>query len=134
MAYTLAMATGKGIEVAKDGVATVGMTEARALLTSLIREVRYGGKVGAFTERGARQAYLVTPDFYERAAEDQTGGDVRGDLRPTPHLPGRNHQRSTRRRAGGARHGVGHRRPCLRREPRRRATRSRRGRGAGRAP
>ena len=71
MAYTLAMATGKGIEIAKDGVATVGMTEARALLTSLIREVRYGGKVGAFTERGARQAYLVTPDFYERAAEDR---------------------------------------------------------------
>lgn len=68
MAYTLAMATGKGIEIAEDGVATVGMTEARALLTTLIRDVRYGGQVGAFTERGARQAYVVTPDFYERAA------------------------------------------------------------------
>ncbi|GGS63364.1 hypothetical protein GCM10010253_42780 [Streptomyces badius] len=70
MAYTLAMATGKGIEFAEDGVATVGMTDARALLTSLIREVRYGGEVGAFTERGARQAYVVTPDFYETAARD----------------------------------------------------------------
>ncbi|NUV65711.1 hypothetical protein G6W57_01095 [Streptomyces sp. CAI-121] len=70
MAYTLAMATGKGIETADDGVATVGMTDARALLTSLIREVRYGGKVGAFTERGARQAYVVTPAFYEQAAGD----------------------------------------------------------------
>jgi len=71
MAYTLAMATGKGIEIAEDGVATVGMTEARALLTTLIRDVRYGGQVGAFTERGARQAYVVTPDFYERASREQ---------------------------------------------------------------
>lgn len=70
MAYTLAMATGKGIEFAEDGVATVGMTDARALLTSLIREVRYGGEVGAFTERGSRQAYVVTPDFYEQAKAD----------------------------------------------------------------
>ncbi|MEV6854784.1 hypothetical protein [Streptomyces sp. SID2119] len=61
------MATGKGIEIAEDGVATVGMTEARALLTTLIRDVRYGGQIGAFTERGARQAYVVTPAFYERA-------------------------------------------------------------------
>ncbi|MFJ3084665.1 hypothetical protein ACIPJG_33615 [Streptomyces halstedii] len=65
------MATGKGIETADDGVATVGMTDARALLTSLIREVRYGGKVGAFTERGARQAYVVTPDFYDQALKDR---------------------------------------------------------------
>lgn len=71
MAYTLAMATGKGIEIAEDGVATVGMTEARAQLTSLIRDVRYGGKVGAFTERGQRQAYVVTPDFYDKALEDR---------------------------------------------------------------
>lgn len=71
MAYTLAMATGKGIEIAEDGVATVGMTEARALLTPLIREVRYGDKIGAFTERGARQAYLVDPDFYETALKDR---------------------------------------------------------------
>ncbi|MEU0979093.1 hypothetical protein ABZ488_07720 [Streptomyces griseus] len=65
------MATGKGIEIAEDGVATVGMTEARAQLTSLIRDVRYGGRVGAFTERGQRQAYVVTPDFYEKALEDR---------------------------------------------------------------
>lgn len=70
MAYTLAMATGKGIEIAEDGVATVGMTEARALLTTLIRDVRYGRQVGAFTERGARQAYVVTPDFYEQATRE----------------------------------------------------------------
>lgn len=67
MAYTLAMAASKGIVVADDGVAEVSMTDARAELTSLIREVRWGGHVGAFTERGARRAYLVTPEFYERA-------------------------------------------------------------------
>ncbi|MET7788096.1 hypothetical protein ABZS93_16005 [Streptomyces sp900116325] len=64
------MAAGKGIEIAEDGVATVGMTEARALLTTLIRDVRYGGQTGAFTERGERRAYVVTPDFYEAAQAD----------------------------------------------------------------
>ncbi|MGW3427999.1 hypothetical protein ACWDHW_08580 [Streptomyces melanosporofaciens] len=64
------MATQKGIQIADDGVAEVAMTEARALLTSLIREVRWGEKVGAFTERGPRRAYLVTPDFYERATRE----------------------------------------------------------------
>lgn len=67
MTYTLAMADGKGIQIAKDGVAEVSMTDARALLTSLIRDVRWGGRVGAFTERGERRAYVVTPDWYERA-------------------------------------------------------------------
>lgn len=67
MTYTLAMAADKGIQIADDGIAEVSMTDARALLTSLIRDVRWGGTVGAFTERGERRAYLVTPDFYERA-------------------------------------------------------------------
>ena len=68
MTYTLAMAD-KGIQVAEDGVAEVSMTDARALLTSLIRDVRWGGTVGAFTERGERRAYVVTPDFYDRAGK-----------------------------------------------------------------
>lgn len=67
MSYTLAMAAEDKIKVREDGVAEVGMMDARAALTSLVREVRYGGKVGAFTERGERQVILVTPDFYERA-------------------------------------------------------------------
>ncbi|MFC9987817.1 hypothetical protein ACFXKV_10135 [Streptomyces globisporus] len=65
------MATEKGsIQTAEDGVVWAPMTDARALLTGLIREVRYGGKVGAFTERGARQAYVVTPAFYEQATRE----------------------------------------------------------------
>src|SRR5690606_23856868 len=57
----------QGIQIASDGVAEVSMTEARANLTQLIREVRYGGRPGAFTERGQRSAYVVPPDWYERA-------------------------------------------------------------------
>jgi prevent-host-death family protein len=67
MTYTLAMAADQGIQIADDGVAEVSMTEARANLTQLIREVRYGGRAGAFTERGQRSAYVVPPDWYERA-------------------------------------------------------------------
>jgi hypothetical protein len=55
------------IKTAADGVAEVGLMDARAALTALVREVRYGGKVGAFTERGTRQVMLVTPEFYDRA-------------------------------------------------------------------
>ena len=47
------------------------MTYARANLTRLIREVRYGKRAGAFTERGERSAYLVPPDFYEQAVRDR---------------------------------------------------------------
>lgn len=71
MTYTLAMAADKGIQIAEDGVAELSMTDARALLTSLIRDVRWGGTVGAFTERGERRVYLVTPDFYEQALADR---------------------------------------------------------------
>lgn len=65
MTYTLAMAAEQGISIADDGVAEVSMTKARALLTALIRDVRWGRKVGAFTERGKRTAYVVTPELFE---------------------------------------------------------------------
>lgn len=70
MTYTLAMAADQGIRIADDGVAEVSMTDARANLTELLRDVRYGGRSGAFTERGKRSAYVVPPDFYERAHMD----------------------------------------------------------------
>ncbi|MFF4900526.1 hypothetical protein [Streptomyces sp. NPDC001068] len=57
------------IKTASDGVAEVGLMDARAALTALVRDVRYGGKVGAFTERGVRQVMLVTPEFYDRAVK-----------------------------------------------------------------
>ncbi|MFC7983853.1 type II toxin-antitoxin system prevent-host-death family antitoxin [Streptomyces sp. NPDC057336] len=65
------MAAEQGISIADDGVAEVSMTHARANLTALIRDVRYGGRTAAFTERGARSAYVVPPEFYERAAKDR---------------------------------------------------------------
>lgn len=67
MTYTLFMPADQGIRIAEDGVAEVSMTEARANLTPLLRGVRYGDRVGAFTERGERSAYVVTPEFYEHA-------------------------------------------------------------------
>lgn len=71
MTYTLAMAADQGIQTAEDGIAEVSMTDARALLTRLIRDVRWGKKVAAFTERGERTAYVVPPEFYEQALEDR---------------------------------------------------------------
>jgi len=71
MTYTLAMAADQGISTAEDGVAEVSMTSARANLTALIREVRYGKRTAAFTERGERSAYVVPPDFYEQAIRDR---------------------------------------------------------------
>lgn len=71
MTYTLAMAAEQGIQIASDGVAEVSMTGARANLTQLLRDVRYGGRPAAFTERGARAAYVVPPDFYEQALRDR---------------------------------------------------------------
>jgi prevent-host-death family protein len=65
------MAAEQGISIAKDGVAEVSMTGARANLTQLLRDVRYGGRPAAFTERGARAAYVVPPDFYERAVRER---------------------------------------------------------------
>lgn len=71
MTYTLFMPADQGIQIAEDGVAEISMTYARANLTPLLRGVRYGDGVGAFTERGERSAYVVTPGFYERAKHDR---------------------------------------------------------------
>jgi prevent-host-death family protein len=71
MTYTLAMAADQGIRIADDGVAEVSMTDARANLTQLIRDVRYGGRSAAFTERGARSAYVVPTGFYEEASRNR---------------------------------------------------------------
>lgn len=85
MAYTLFMAADQRIQIAEDGVAEVPMTDARAALTSLIRGVREEGRPGAFTERGERRAYVVSPGFYRHgrsigAEEVQLWHDVRGRL------------------------------------------------------
>lgn len=71
MTYTLTMTESKGIQIADDGIAEVSMTDARAWLTRLIRTVLEGGRVGTFTERGERRAYVVNPAFYDRALEDR---------------------------------------------------------------
>ncbi len=71
MPYTLAMALHPKIHTADDGVAEVAMTDARAALTSLIREVSWGRRPGAFTERGKRVAVVVPTDFYEQALADR---------------------------------------------------------------
>ncbi|MEU9558022.1 type II toxin-antitoxin system prevent-host-death family antitoxin [Streptomyces fumanus] len=65
------MAADQGIQIAYDGVAEVSMTAARAKLTQLIRDVRYGGRHAAFTERGQRSAYVVPVEFYEQAVRDR---------------------------------------------------------------
>lgn len=68
MTYTLAMATtDQEPKIAEDGVQEVPLTIARPQLTRLIEQVREEGLVSALTVRGRRRAYLVTPDFYDRA-------------------------------------------------------------------
>jgi len=69
MTYTLAMATDQEPRIAADGVQDVPLTIARPLLTRLIEQVREDGLVSALTVRGRRRAYLVTPDFYDRAVK-----------------------------------------------------------------
>ncbi|MFE6304990.1 hypothetical protein [Nocardiopsis sp. NPDC057823] len=54
-------------EIAPDGVQEVPLTIARPLLTRMIEQAREDDLVSALTVRGRRRAYLVTPDFYERA-------------------------------------------------------------------
>lgn len=71
MSYTLAMATDQDPKIAEDGVQDVPLTIARPLLTRLIEQAREDDLVSALTVRGRRRAYLVTPDFYERALEDR---------------------------------------------------------------
>jgi prevent-host-death family protein len=84
MTYNLAMALHPKIEIKKDGVVEVGMTDARAALTSLIREVSWGHRPGAFTERGTRVAMVVPLDFYEQAARDR---EIVERLRGMAHIP-----------------------------------------------
>lgn len=67
MTYTLFMPADQGIRIAEDGVAEVSMTEARANLTRLIRAVREDGRTAAFTERGDRRAYVISPEEEERS-------------------------------------------------------------------
>lgn len=65
--YTLSMTADLEPHLAADGVQEVPLTIARPLLTRLIEQVREDGLVSALTVRGRRRAYLVTPEFYERA-------------------------------------------------------------------
>ena len=67
LSYTLSMAADLEPLIAGDGVQEVPLTIARPLLTRLIEQVREDGLVSALTVRGRRRAYLVTPDFYDRA-------------------------------------------------------------------
>ncbi|WP_158079333.1 type II toxin-antitoxin system Phd/YefM family antitoxin [Actinomadura sp. CNU-125] len=55
--------------IADDGVQEVPLTIARPLLTRLIEQAREDHLMSALTVRGRRRAYLVTPDFYDRALE-----------------------------------------------------------------
>lgn len=94
MTYTLSMTADQGIQTAHDGVAEVSMTAARANLTQLIRDVRYGGRPAAFTERGRRSAYVVPAEFYEQAVRDremleylsERAADAMPDAKPDERL------------------------------------------------
>jgi prevent-host-death family protein len=79
------MALHPKIEIKADGVAEVAMTDARAALTPFIREVSWGKRTGAFTERGKRVAVVVPPDAYEQAVVDR---DVLQQLRERAEDPG----------------------------------------------
>lgn len=70
MTYTVFMPADQGIRIAEDGVPEVPMTSARAHLTEFIRGVRYGERISAFTERGERSAYVVPPDFMDKATRN----------------------------------------------------------------
>jgi prevent-host-death family protein len=82
MTYTLAMAADQGIHIADDGTSEVAMTYARAHLTQLIREVRYGKKSAAFTERGERSAYVVPVESFENAKVLQRVAEMLKDRDP----------------------------------------------------
>ncbi|MEU1373025.1 hypothetical protein ABZ442_05085 [Streptomyces triculaminicus] len=81
------MTTEPAPKIADDGIQDVPLTVARALLTRLIEQVREDDLVSALTVRGRRRAYLVTPDFYERAIED--GGLLEGLRRYLDELAAR---------------------------------------------
>lgn len=71
MTYTLDMASELEPRIADDGIQDVPLTRARALLTRLIEQAREDGLVSAFTVRGRRRAYLVTPAAYQQAQSDR---------------------------------------------------------------
>lgn len=71
MAYTLDMASELEPHIAEDGIQNVPLTRARALLTRLIEQAREDGLVSAFTVRGRRRAYLVTPAAFHQARSDR---------------------------------------------------------------
>lgn len=71
MSYTLAMASDLEPRIADDGVQEVPLTKARARLTRVIEQAREEDLTSAFTVRGRRRAYVVTPDFYEQAVRDR---------------------------------------------------------------
>lgn len=52
-----------------SNVNEVPMTEARAILTKIVRDARYRNQVTAFTERGKRVAYVVSPEIYEKVMQ-----------------------------------------------------------------
>lgn len=99
MTYTLDMASDLEPRITEDGIQEVPLTRARALLTRLIEQALEDGLVSAFTVRGRRRAYLVTPGFYERAqlhsrvterlrvlSEDKQLMDRMEELDPDLHL------------------------------------------------
>ncbi|MFE3202155.1 hypothetical protein [Embleya sp. NPDC059237] len=55
------------VKIAPDGVQEAPLTAARPLLTRLIEQVREDGLITAFTVRGRRRAYVVAPDWYDKA-------------------------------------------------------------------
>jgi PHD/YefM family antitoxin component YafN of YafNO toxin-antitoxin module len=73
------------------------MTDARAALTSLIREVSWGQRPGAFTERGKRVAMVVPPEFYERAVRDRAIIDELHRRSETPGAGAKVYDESTAR-------------------------------------
>lgn len=57
--------------VADDGVREVSQTLVRAKLTGLVRGVADSGPAVALLNHGKREAYLVSIEFYEQAAQDR---------------------------------------------------------------
>ncbi|MGW7617352.1 hypothetical protein ACWGLG_16095 [Streptomyces antimycoticus] len=66
--------------IADDGVQEVPLTKARALLTRVIEQAREDDLVSAFTVRGRRRAYVVTPAFYARARDREQRAKLYDEL------------------------------------------------------
>jgi PHD/YefM family antitoxin component YafN of YafNO toxin-antitoxin module len=106
MTYTLAMAADQDIQIADDGTAEVSMTGARAALTRLIRTVREDGRPAAFTERGERRAYVVTPAFFEQAVRDRAIIDELHQRTETPGVGATSYDEVTSRTIREALHSA----------------------------